>query len=277
MNISNEEFKKISALIYDRFGITLTDSKRNLVCGRLQKVITLRGYKTFKEYLDYVETAKSPEALSELINKISTNHTFFFREKAHFDFLSKTVFPELENRQEHHDLRIWCAGCSSGEEAYSLVIQMMEYWGSKYAGLNAGVLATDISEKVLDIAASAVYPEEKLKEIPLSTRHKYFRKKTDKSWEVSQNVKEQVTLRRFNLMNEHFPFKKPFHIIFCRNVMIYFDTMIRKALVNRFYDFTENNGYFFIGHSETLGRNDSPFEYITPAVYRKKDAKRGML
>jgi len=274
MNISDEEFKKIRSLVYERFGINLTENKRNLVCGRLQKVLSVRGFRTFKEYIDYVENDGGSEALSELINKISTNHTFFFREKSHFDFLSKTVFPELEKRQQHNDLRIWCAGCSSGEEAYSLVIQMMEYWGSRYEGLRAGVLATDISEKVLNIAASAVYPEEKLKEIPLNMRHKYFKKNRDGNWAVSQNVKDEVTLRRFNLMNERFPFKKPFHVIFCRNVMIYFDTPTRKLLVRRFYDFTENGGHFFIGHSETLGRDESSFDYVMPAVYRKKIEKR---
>lgn len=273
MNISDEEFKKIRTMIYQRFGINLTDGKRNLVCGRLQKVLCDRGCKTFKEYITYVENDGGSEALSELINKISTNHTFFFREKSHFDFLSKTIFPELEKRQQHHDLRIWCAGCSSGEEAYSLVIQMMEYWGNKYEGLRAGVLATDISEKVLDIAAAAIYPEDKLKEIPLSIKHKYFKKNRDGSWEVSGNVKDEVTLRRFNLMNERFPFKKPFHLIFCRNVMIYFDNITRKTLVRRFYDSIENGGYLFIGHSETLGRDESSFNYVIPAVYRKKTEK----
>lgn len=271
MNISDEEFKKISSLVYERFGINLTDNKRNLVCGRLQKVLNVRGYRTFREYIDYVENGGDSEALSELINKISTNHTFFFREKTHFDYLSKTVFPELERKNEHNDLRVWCAGCSSGEEAYTLVIQMMEYWGSRYAGLAAGVLATDISEKVLDIASAAVYPEEKLKEIPLAMRHKYFRKNKEGDWEVSEKVKKEVTLRRFNLMNERFPFRKPFHIIFCRNVMIYFDSPTRKQLVRRFYDSTENGGYLFIGHSETLGRNESSYEYVLPAVYRKKE------
>lgn len=270
MNITNEEFQKISRLIYDQFGIRLTEAKRNLVSSRLQKVLQIHNCKTFNDYIAYLEASKNNDALSELINKISTNHTFFFREKAHFDYLAKTVFPELEKRGRLNDLRVWCAGCSSGEEAYSLVIQMMEYWGSRYANLNAGVLATDISEKVLDIAAEAIYPEDRLKEIPMGMRYKYFRKKGDGNWEVAPDVKKEVTLRRFNLMNEHFPFKKAFHVIFCRNVMIYFDTEVRRALISRFCRFLENGGYLFIGHSETIGREDSSLEYITPAVYKKR-------
>lgn len=270
MNISNEEFQKISRLIYDQFGIRLTEAKRNLVSSRLQKVLQIHNCPTFKDYLDYLEASKNSDALSELINKISTNHTFFFREKAHFDFLANRVFPELERKGKLQDLRVWCAGCSSGEEAYSLVIKMMEYWGDRYKALNAGVLATDISEKVLEIAASGIYPEEKLKEIPMGMRYKYFRKKADGEWEVAPHVKEEVTLRRFNLMNEHFPFKKPFHVIFCRNVMIYFDTEVRRALISRFCSSLENGGYLFIGHSETIGRDDSSLEYITPAVYKKR-------
>jgi chemotaxis protein methyltransferase CheR len=272
IKITTEEFKELRKLIYERFGIHLNDSKRNLVNGRLQKVLLTKGFRNFREYIDYLKKEKNSEAISELINKITTNHTYFFREEKHFDYFYQISLPEIVKSLENSnskDLRIWCAGCATGEEAYSLVILMLEFFKDRYKDWNGGILATDISEKALNFAKQGIYPEEKLKKIPPALKKKYFIKVSEDKWKVSEQLKKEITFRRFNLMNQHFPFKKPFQTIFCRNVMIYFDNEVRQNLVERFYNSTEINGFFFIGHSESLGRRDSLYQYLSPAVYKR--------
>jgi chemotaxis protein methyltransferase CheR len=273
MSISDEEFKQIRSMVYERFGINLSDQKRSLVVGRLQKLLRSLGFLTFKQYYDYLRTDNTGRALNELINRISTNHTFFFRESAHFDFLRAKALPDIVammKRDNCRDLRIWCAGCSSGEEPYGLVMVMLEYFGKEYGMWDAGILATDVSEKALNTAVSGLYPAERVEHVPSALKQRYFINTRKGAWEVADRVKKEVTFRRFNLMNKSFPFKKPFHAIFCRNVMIYFDQPTRDALVKKFYDNTVSGGYLFIGHSETIRGGKVPYEYIKPAVYRKK-------
>ena len=273
--ISDAEFEAIRKLVYDNVGIALTDQKRSLVVGRLQRLLKARRFDTFSEYLNYLKQDASGRGMDELVNSISTNHTFFYREKAHFDFFGQTVLPYMTRKLREkgkNDLRIWCAGCSSGEEPYTLVMLMMEHMGVDYASWKAGALATDISARALGTARAAVYPEDRLKLLPTAWRHKYFKTTEDGEYQVIERVRREVVFRRFNLMNQQFPFKSKFHAIFCRNVMIYFDSPTRKALVKRYYDFTEPGGYLFIGHSESLGRDECPYDYVMPAVYRKKEA-----
>ncbi|MDQ1266048.1 MAG: chemotaxis protein methyltransferase CheR, partial [Bacteroidota bacterium] len=208
---------------------------------------------------------------STLATKISTNHTFFNRENDHFDFFFKYALPEVVGKHKSSrssDIRVWSAGCSSGEEPYMLVMLMLEYFGKEYPLWDAGVLATDISEKALGIARTAVYAEERVRQLPPNFMKKYFRKKGDE-YEVIEDVRKEVTYRKFNLMTDVFPFKKKFDIIFCRNVMIYFDPPTRDALVERFRQSLDTGGFLFIGHSETISRSNNNYEYIMPALYRK--------
>jgi len=272
MEITDAEFNRIREVIYSSFGIRLTDEKRSLVVGRLQKYIKSKGFQSFSEYLHFLDINPSPANLSELVNRISTNHTFFFREKEHFEFFTETALPEVTDRlrkTNSRDLRVWCAGCSTGEEAYGLHLLMMEYFGREYGLWDAGLLATDISEKVLAVAREGVYGEDRMEQMPGAYKTKYFERRPDGQWVANERLKKELTFRRFNLMNEQFPFKKPFHVIFCRNVMIYFDVPTRDALAKRFYDCTAPGGYLFIGHSESLGRDRTPFQYVRPAVYRR--------
>ena len=273
MKLSDDEFHLIRTLVYERFGINLTEAKRSLVVGRLQKTLRLQGFDSFKQFYEYLLEDKSGSALDALINQISTNHTFFYREAAHFAYFRETVLPEIKLRlqqQQSRDIRLWCAGCASGEEAYTLLIEMMEYFRGEYHLWEAGLLATDISTKALNKAAAAVYPDENVRNAPVYARQ-YLKKKQDGTWEVPAAIKKEVTFRRFNLMNERFPFKKLFHAIFCRNVMIYFDQATRAGLIKKFHDCLAPGGYFFIGHSESLGREQDLFEYIMPAVYRRRE------
>ncbi len=272
MTISDDEFQLLRDLVYDRFGIHLSEQKKSLVVGRLQKDLRSMGFKNFRDYYEHIVTNTSSEALSNLINRISTNYSFFYREKAHFEFFKKTLLPEITahlQKKQSNDLRIWCAGCSTCEEPYTIVMLMLEYFGLSYTQWDAGVLATDISEKVLEVGRKGVYPVERVKQAPLVLQERYMKWQGGDSMIVKDRVKDEVIIRRFNLMHP-FPFKKPFHVIFCRNVMIYFDKITRANLVRKFYDALEPGGYLFVGHSETVSRDDGLFTYVQPALYQKR-------
>ncbi|MGA1823966.1 MAG: CheR family methyltransferase [bacterium] len=272
MQISDKEFLIMRDLIYDHFGINLTEQKKSLLVGRLQKQIRCLGFTNFKDYYNYLTSDKTGQALSTLVNFISTNYTFFSREKEHFDYFTSTALPnviaQVKNRNERQ-IRIWCAGCSSGQEAYMLAMLVLDYLGKEYGSWDAGILATDISVPVLEKARAGIYPDEQIKVLPKKFLYNYFKNLGRGEWAVNEKVKKEITFRRFNLMNKQFPFKKPFQIIFCRNVMIYFDQPTRDALVKNFHQFLEPNGYLFIGHSESIGRGQNLFKYIKPALYRR--------
>jgi len=270
--ISDQEFGAIRKLVYKKFGINLTDQKKTLVVGRLQKVLRERNFDTFKDYYQWLTSDSSGEALDELANRISTNHTFFYRENAHFEFFAQTVLPEAVARHQEQgntDLRIWCAGCSSGEEPYTLMMLMMEYLGPQFNKWNPTLLATDISATALKTAMAGVYDTERVSQLPAALRNKYFARTNDGMVLVKDSVRQRIFYRRHNLMDNTFPFKKQFDAIFCRNVMIYFDRETRNTLVTKYHHHTVDNGYLFIGHSETLGRGETPYNYVMPAVYQK--------
>jgi len=272
MAISDAEFSALRDLIHQRFGINLTEQKRSLLVGRLQKLMRTRGLSSFQQYIDFLKSDNSEQGLSELVDLISTNHTYFNREKDHFDYFSETALPAVIERlkqQNRRDLRVWCAGSSTGEEPYTLIMLIMEHLGADYKNWDAGILATDISDRALSVARAGVYPQDRVDQLPPKLRNKYFTPAANGQLAVIEPVKREATYRRFNLMNTSFPFKNPFQIIFCRNVMIYFDQPTRDALVSRFHKSTEPGGYLFIGHSETLGREQTIYKYLQPALYQK--------
>ena len=272
MEISNGEFRLLSALIYKHFGIDLKQ-KKVLLQTRLKHVLRKGGFPSYHEFYQVVLADPNGQAMSELVNAVSTNHTYFYREKEHFDFLIQTALPEITARlrqAQSKDLRVWCAGCSTGEEAYMLIMMMMEFFGGDYPRWEAGILATDISEKALKHAQIGRYTQMTLASLPESFQKKYFTHLPQGLWQVKEHVKREVTLRRLNLMTPRFPFSKPFEIIFCRNVMIYFDGPTIEALLGRFHRSTMPEGYLIISHSESLGRENKWFSYIKPGVYKRK-------
>ncbi len=272
MKMTDREFRQLRELVYERLGINLTEKKRSMLIGRLQKLLRTSSFKNFQDYYEYLVNDSSMTAMTELINRVTTNYSFFYRGKSHFDFFVQSALPEVVaslKRQNSRDLRVWTAGCSTGEEPYMLAILMREFFGNGYGMWDGGILATDISEKVLNFALEGVYPEDRTKEIPVQLKHKYFNKLTDGQLAIRESIKKEVIFRKFNLKNTNYPFKKPFQMIFCRNVMIYFDKQTRDTLLHRFYEATEPDGYLFIGHSETLGREQNLYKYIMPAVYRR--------
>ncbi len=270
IEISDSEYRDISNFMRQNYGIKLGEEKKSLVSGRLHNLLIEKKFKSFSEYYDYVLSDKSGDALTELINRITTNYTYFMREPNHFDYLKDIALPNLTQDSNNRDLRIWSAGCASGEEAYTIAMVLQDYMKINNKFVNAKILATDISNKALVSAQKAEYPKESIDTLPLKWKTEYFTIGSNDKIIVNDKTKNMVKLAYLNLMDTHFPFKKKFHVIFCRNVMIYFDNEKKDNLVERFYDALEPGGYLFIGHSEALNRDKTRLKYIKPAIYRKE-------
>lgn len=270
LEITEAEFQRLVKYMYDNFGINLS-AKKVLVQGRLGNMLNERGFKNYDEYLDTVMKDSSGAEVTTILNKLTTNHTFFMREPEHYTFLKEIILPYMtETCKNDHILRIWSAACSSGEECYTTAMLMDQYFGAEKAKWDTVILATDISQDVIGKAKRGIYTEEGMKGLSNDWKDRYFNKLSDGKYEICQGIKDEVVFKTFNLMDP-MPDKykaKPFDLIFCRNVMIYFDAPTKQALVNRFYDVVKPGGYFFIGHAESVNRNDTKFEYIKPAIYR---------
>lgn len=267
IRIKENEFKELTEFLKSNYGINLTH-KKNLIEGRLTNTLIEKGFNNFRGYLDYVYSDSTKNELTILINKLTTNHTFFMRESEHFQYFRNVVLPYLNSNIADRDIRIWSAGCSSGEEPYTLAMIMEDYFGEEKALWDKKILATDISVNVLKMAEKGVYSAEALEKLSQGFKLAYFDKIDSDNYKVTNKLKNEVIFRVFNLMDE-FPFRRKFHVIFCRNVMIYFDKETKARLIRKFYDMTEKGGYLFIGLSESLDREDTPYDYIRPSVYRK--------
>lgn len=269
-NITDKDFTAISEYVKKTFGIKLTAEKKTLVHSRLQTVVEEGGFNSIASYFEHMKRDKTGEAAITFIDKITTNHTFFMREVDHFYYFRDNVLPFIKSEfGKEKDVRLWCSGCSSGEESYTLQMFIEDYFG-KEGGWNQEMLATDISTKVLNNAIKGVYSTESIKALPPDWQKNYFQKHDAERSIVADSIKKNITYRRLNLMEKSFPFKKKFQVIFCRNVMIYFDTVDRDALVDKYYDLLEDGGYLFIGHAESLNQRTTRFSYVKPAVYRKE-------
>jgi chemotaxis protein methyltransferase CheR len=244
-----------------------------LVRARLSKRLRQTGHRNFSSYYDFLVNDASGEELVLMLNAISTNLTSFFRESKHFDFLVQDVFPTIHhhfNSSRSELIHVWSAGCSTGEEPYSLAISFLEYFGSD-ARRFVKILATDISTQVLSTATSGVYPANRVENIPQAMVRKYFQKghgKMNGYVRLKSEIRKMIEFKRLNLM-EPFPSRDKYTIIFCRNVMIYFDKLFQENLVNKYYNSLKSGGYFFIGHSESLMKLNHRFKYVKPTVYLK--------
>jgi len=272
MELETAQFEKLRQIIQKEFGISLGENKQTLMANRLRNYLSLQGFDSYDQLIAVIEEDKTGDALNDLANLISTNYTFFFREWEHFELLSEVVLPELKGRLQRiksNDIRLWCAAASSGEEAYSLTIAMMEYFGSSYSSYDAGLLATDISMRALEKGASGRYTLNQIERVPTSYREKYFVQVNEGEFEAIEALRREVLFRKFNLLDRHYPFKKPFDIIFCRNVMIYFDARTRQDLIEKLFRMTVPGGYLFVGRSEGIAADRRKYEYVSPAVYRR--------
>jgi len=266
----DQDFKRVQKIVYDFAGIDLNDSKKNLVYNRLSKRIRFLGMQSFSEYLDYVE-AKGEEEFVHLINAITTNLTFFFRENHHFEHLANTVIPDLiQKNAASKKIRIWSAGCSTGEEPYSIAIVLKE---KVPPGWDAKVVATDLDTNVVNTGKAGVYQIDRLKGVSEERKKRWFLKGTGKQdgfAKVKNELQEIIEFGQLNLMDS-WPMQNGIDVIFCRNVVIYFDKPTQTKLFNRYADLLPEEGHLFIGHSESLYKVCNRFELLGQTIYKKID------
>ncbi|MBF0170991.1 MAG: protein-glutamate O-methyltransferase [Nitrospinae bacterium] len=274
IELSAREFEMFRSYIYEKSGINLHDGKRELVRTRLGSRLRALDLATYRDYFEYVRDDRSEQELVNMLDAISTNLTSFFREINHFTFLEQKVIPELLRRREkgEREIRAWSAGCSSGEEPYSIAFLLATRMPDGAAN-DIKILATDLSTRALGKAAKGVYSEEQVKTVPPDMRKQWLTTVVDeygdKRSQVAPAIRKIVKFNRFNLMTPRFPFRRTFSFIFCRNVMIYFDKPTQETLVNKYYDVLAKGGYLFIGHSESLTGVKHGFRYVQPTIYQK--------
>lgn len=263
ITLEKDEFNRVRIMLHEYCGISLHEGKEALVRARLMKRVRALGMGSFWEYLDYIDTDETGGEFLSLVDVLTTNKTSFFREKQHFDFLVENVIPKMSGRE----YKWWSAGCSSGEEPVTLGMTLYEQkeFGRRFS---VKMLATDISRDILQRAKSGVYPTEKIRDLPDYYLQKYFTMHENGA-EVKPALREFITYGRLNLL-DRWPMSGPFHMIMCRNVMIYFNRQTQMELVSKFYNLLEPGGYLFLGHSESVSGKDHGFVNVSPATYQKQ-------
>lgn len=272
--LSERIFNKLGKFIQNEYGIKMPPAKKIMLQSRLQKRLKVLGYQSFEEYYDYIFSPEGHLEIVQMIDVVSTNKTDFFREPAHFDHLVEHVLPKLRDPFSETPtklLNVWSAGCSTGEEPYTIAMVLNEY-AAQMQNFSYHITATDISTRVLSYARDAIYAESKIDPVPMSLRKKYLLRSKDPQKSlirIHPLLREKIYFKRLNFMDDSFNLKKKFDIIFCRNVVIYFDMETQKKLFTKFARYLNPKGYLFIGHSETLNGLDLPFEPVAPTIYQK--------
>ncbi|MGE0642100.1 MAG: protein-glutamate O-methyltransferase CheR [Nitrospira sp.] len=268
-SITADEFQRFRALIYDVSGISLGDQKQSLLASRLSRRLRDLGLATFSEYYAHVMGDSTRDEFTKMLDLISTNKTDFFREPKHFDYLRDQILPEMTAGK---CIRIWSSACSTGEEPYTIAMTLYDavsdpsQWDFK-------ILATDLSTRVLAKAAAGIYDEERVRDVPADTVRRHFlrgRGKSEGQLKVKPHLISMIRFQRLNLMDDHYPIKSPLDLIFCRNVMIYFDRPTQEKLINKFHNYLRPGGYLFIGHSESLQWVSHRFHPLAPTIYRRE-------
>ncbi len=267
IELTDKEFLQISTYIKNNYGVNL-EKKRALIEGRLGFYISTKGYDNYSDYFDYAINEPSKQEMANMINRLTTNHTFFMREEDHFVFYRETVLPWIENTLKTKDLRVWSAGCSTGQEPYTIAMTNLDYIGPAGNDWDATVLASDISNRALSTATTGIYSQNDVSDIPGGWLTKYFEQLDDEHVRITKKLRSSVAFRSINLLDD-FNFKKQFHAIFCRNVMIYFDITTKTEIIKKFHRLLVPGGYLFLGHSESLSTMTHDFTYVRPSVYKK--------
>lgn len=272
LQLTDDEFKRLSALIYKESGIKLPPIKKVMLQCRLQKRLKHLNIGSFKAYIDYLFSREGFDSeIIHMLDVVSTNKTDFFREPAHFQFLTTELLPEYYVANKSSIFKVWSAGCSSGEEPYTLAMVLFEF-AETHPGFNFSIFATDISTQILQTAIDAIYKEEKVEGIPLTLKRKYMlrsKDRTNPTIKMAPHVRSKVTFARLNLMDSSYNTKSLFDVIFCRNVLIYFDRNTQEAVINKLCQRIEPNGYLILGHSESILNMDVPLKQVKPTIYRK--------
>ncbi len=270
--LSEKDFQAFSDFIYNEYGIKMPPIKRVMLQGRLLKRIRELNMNSYTEYKDYFFSKEGQQnELFNFLNVVTTNKTDFFREPLHFDFLQKEILAKYNGSHNNLPFRIWSAGCSSGEEPYTISIVLNEFKRTTPT-FNFSILGSDISNKVLSAAAKGVYNESKIGLIPLEFKKRYFLRSKDRTSptvRVKPELQANIALKYVNLMDSYYDVNEKFKVIFCRNVLIYFDRATQEQVINKLCNYLEPGGYFFIGHSESLSGMNVPLSHIKPTIFRK--------
>jgi chemotaxis protein methyltransferase CheR len=273
--ISAKDFDRFSRLIYSECGIKMPPHKKSMLEARMRKRLRALDFSSYEQYSEFFfKLADHAQELVHLIDEVTTNKTDFFREPAHFDFLTRFALPQLIDSHGagiDRPLRLWSAGCSSGEEPYTLAMVLSEF-AEQCPGFRFEILATDISTKVLDKASLAIYRSERVEPVSLQMQKKYLLRSKNpeqKQVRIVPELRQKVTFRRLNFMGDDFGIDQSMDVIFCRNVIIYFDRPTQQRLLQRFCQVQHSGQFLFMGHSETLSGMDLPLKQMAPAVYRR--------
>lgn len=269
--LADSDFEFFQRLITVQTGIVINETKKELVYSRLSKRIRALGLSGFKEYIDLLRNVDSKDELVAVINAITTNLTAFFREEHHFEYIEKTLLPELiRKKRDNKTIRVWSAGCSTGEEPYSLAMVLAENLSADW---DWKILATDIDTDVLNTARSRVYSAERITGISPERQKRWLKKGTGPNSglvQIKKSLGEHISFKPLNLMDSPWPMSGKFDFIFCRNVIIYFDMPTKKKLVERYADQLVDDGHLFIGHSESLFQVTDCYDSVGNTIYRKR-------
>jgi chemotaxis protein methyltransferase CheR len=273
LQMPDSVFNRLSQFIYSQYGIKMPPAKKIMLQSRLQKRLRELNMNSYEQYCDFV-FSKDGEAMElvHMIDVVTTNKTDFYREPTHFDFLSQTILPEFVAREKNRaPLKIWSAGCSSGEEVYTISIVISDFI-EKHRGPDYSIFGTDISSSILTKAVNAIYTEERASNIPLETKKKYFLRSKDRdkpTVRLIPEIRKKASFQRLNFMDENYNINDTFDIIFCRNVLIYFDRDTQQKVINRLCGNLRTGGYFFLGHSESITGMKVPLVQLKPTIFMK--------
>jgi len=274
MSLTQRDFDRLSRYIYQELGIKLSDSKRTMLTGRLTKRVRALKLSSISDYCDFVFTEEGQRLERvHLFDVITTNKTDFFREANHFDYLTRTILPAWQSElSQRRSFKIWSAGCSSGEEPYTMAMVLADYAEKQPTGeFNYEIIATDISTKVLDHAKQAVYHSDRIQPVPAEMRSRYLLRSKDRNnplVRIAPALRKTIRFGRLNFMDEDFSLPHLMDVIFCRNVIIYFDKKTQERLVCKFCRKLQPGGFLFLGHSESLHGFNVPLTQVAPTVYR---------
>jgi chemotaxis protein methyltransferase CheR len=273
--ITPNEYEFIRKTVYEHSRINLGPSKKELVMARLSKRLRALNLASYAEYITLIKSPAGRDEMTNLIDSISTNHTYFFREPQHFDFLSQVILPEFcedPSKRGSWQFKVWSAATSSGEEPYTISLILDDYFNTRVKGWTWSILCTDISTRVLAKAEEGIFSKDRIGPVRPDWLMRYFDKgvgESDGFFRVKDEIRRNLTFKALNLLAPSYPFRETFQVVFCRNVMIYFDRETQQELVNKIYPLIEPGGYLIIGHAESLTNVKHPFKLIKPSIYRK--------
>jgi len=267
--LHDSDFRTIAGMVKQRTGIVINETKRAFVHGRLGRRLRVLGLADFSDYCRLLKSPAGETECDALVTAITTNHTNFLREPHHFEYSSQTVLPAIVDRGGEGDrrLRIWSAGCSSGEEPYTLAITLCDF-GARLNGWDAKILATDLDTNMVAHAAAGIYEANRMDPVPVPIRKRYFAAQPDGRVRIEPGPRALITFKQLNLL-EHWPMAGPFDVIFCRNVVIYFDKPTQRRLFDRYADLLKPDGWLFVGHSESLNNVSDRFKLVGRTIYRR--------